>query len=95
MREKELEIKIQLDEEMAQGMYSNLSAVNNNGNEFTFDFMYLQPQQPKAKVRARIISSPRHAKQLMLTLQENIRLYESRFGKIELIPPPQENKILQ
>jgi len=95
MREKEVEIKIQLEEEMAQGMYSNLSAVNHNGNEFTFDFMYLQPQQPKAKVRARVISSPRHAKQLMLTLQENLRLYEERFGKIALISPQQENTVLQ
>ena len=50
---KQVQIQIQLDEEVAQGMYVNLALVNHNENEFTIDVMYLQPQQPRAKVRAR------------------------------------------
>jgi hypothetical protein len=48
-----------------------------------FDFIYVQPQQPKAKVRSRVICSPRHAKQLLGALTENIGHYEERFGAIK------------
>lgn len=79
------QIAIQLDDDMAQGMYSNLMMVNHNENEFVLDFIFLQPQSPKAKVRARIIASPKHIKRLQQALQENIAKYESRFGAIEVV----------
>ncbi len=84
---KQVQIQIQLDDDVAQGMYVNLALVNHTESEFTVDVMYLQPQQPKAKVRSRIISSPKHTKRLMLALQENIRRYEERFGTIDLSGP--------
>ncbi|MBN1962006.1 MAG: DUF3467 domain-containing protein [Deltaproteobacteria bacterium] len=82
-----VKIQIQLDEEIAQGMYVNLALVNHTETEFTIDVMYLQPQQPKAKVRARLITSPLHTKRLMLALQENLRRYEERYGTIEFSGP--------
>jgi hypothetical protein len=84
---KHVQIQIQLDEDIAQGMYVNLALVNHTETEFTIDVMYLQPQQPKAKVRSRIISSPMHTKRLMMALQENVRRYEERFGTIEISGP--------
>ncbi len=77
-------IQLQLDEALAQGTYSNLVMVNHSENEFVFDFAYLQPASPVAKVRARIISSPRHTKRLLAALQKNVQRYEERFGTIEL-----------
>lgn len=85
MEEKKLQqvkLDIQLDEEVAQGAYVNLSVVNHNENEFIIDLIFVQPQAPRAKVRSRIVSSPRHAKQLMLTLKDNIDRYEKTFGEI-------------
>lgn len=79
---KEVRLEIQLDEDIAQGVYVNLSVVNHNENEFTLDFIYVQPQAPRAKVRSRIIASPRHAKQLLLALQDNVNRYEQTFGEI-------------
>ncbi len=90
---KEIKIQIQVDDEVAQGIYTNLSMVNHTENEFTFDFLYLQPQQPKAKLRARVISSAKHAKRFLLALEENIKKYEEKFGPIDVsIPtlPPQK-----
>lgn len=77
-------IQLQLDEATAQGVYANLVMINHSENEFVFDFAYLQPSAPVAKVRARIISSPRHTKRLLAALQKNVARYEERFGTIEI-----------
>ena len=79
-------IQLQLDEATAQGQYTNLVMINHGENEFVLDFAYLQPTTPVAKVRARIISAPRHTKRLLLALQKNIARYEERFGPIDLSP---------
>ena len=52
----EPQIQIDIDEGTAQGAYSNLVLINHNENEFVLDFAYLQPAQPRARVRSRIIS---------------------------------------
>ena len=87
------EIQIQMDEETAQGAYSNLAFITSNETEFVFDFIYVQPQQPRAKVRSRIIMSPNHAKKIMLALQDNMKSYESKFGEIKAAASDGERKI--
>ncbi len=77
-------IQLQLDDATAQGLYANLVMINHSENEFVFDFAYVQPSTPTARVRARIISSPRHTKRLLLALQKNVERYEERFGTIEI-----------
>ncbi len=84
---KKFNLQIQLDEDVAQGMYVNLAMVNHTEAEFTLDFIYVQPQQPKAKVRTRIISSPKHTKRLLEALKDNVAKYEERFGTIEITGP--------
>ncbi len=77
------QIQIDIDEPVAQGAYSNLVLINHNDNEFVLDFAYIQPTTARARVRARIISSPRHTKRLLRALEHNLRRYEERFGRIE------------
>jgi len=77
-------IQLQMDEETAQGKYSNLVLINHTENEFLLDFAFLQPATARAKVCARIISSPRHTKRLLTALQKNIDRYEERFGSIDV-----------
>lgn len=79
----ELKIEIQLDEELAQGVYANLAVVNHTDTEFVLDFIFVQPQAPRAKVRSRVVTSPKHFKRLLQAWQENLRIYEERFGAIE------------
>ncbi len=81
-QDNQFQIEIQVDENTAQGIYTNLAGITHSETEFIFDFLFLQPNQPKAKLRARIISNPIHTKRFLLALQENIRKYEERFGKI-------------
>jgi len=78
------QLQIQLDDDVAQGVYSNLVMINHNQNEFTIDFIYVQPQQPKAKVRSRIIATPRHTKRILAALTENLKKYEAKYGEIDL-----------
>lgn len=79
-------LQIQLDSDIAQGVYANLAVVNHTDAEFTLDFIYVQPQELRAKVRSRIIVAPRHAKRLLRALQENVERYEQAFGDIPLEP---------
>ncbi len=59
--------------------------LNHNENEFVLDFAFIPPLSPLAKVRARIVASPRNAKRFLLAMQKNIAAYEERFGKLELV----------
>ena len=77
------QLQIDLDDATAQGAYSNLVLINHTDNEFVLDFAYLQPAAPRARVRSRVISSPRHTKRLLRALEFNVRRYEERFGKID------------
>lgn len=91
---KKPEIQIEIDENTAQGAYSNLAMIGHSENEFILDFIFLQPQQAgKAKVRSRIITSPAHAKRLLAALQDNIAKYEARFGQVKVSPQFEEKKV--
>ena len=81
----QLKVSIDLSPEVANGQYVNMAMVNHTETEVTLDFIYVQPQEPKGNVRARIITSPKHAKRLLAALAENIRQFEQKFGPIE--PP--------
>ena len=81
---KEVKLEIQVDEDVAQGVYANLAVVNHSDAEFTLDFIFVQPQAPRAKVRSRVITSPKHLKRLMLAIQDNVEKYEQRFGSIDV-----------
>ena len=82
---QEVKLEIQLDEEIAQGVYANLAAVNHNESEFVIDFIFVQPQAPTAKVRSRVVLSPQHAKRFVSAMMENISRYENNFGEIKLV----------
>jgi len=87
---KQVNFQIQLDEQIAQGAYVNLAMINHSETEFVIDFIYLQPQAPQGKVRARIITSPNHCKRLIAALQDNMKKYEERFGEVKVAPMPPE-----
>jgi len=84
----EIQLQIQLDDDVANGQYINMALVNHTETEFTIDFIYVQPQQPKAKVRSRVITNPKHMKRLLVAMQDNLAKFEAKFGAIELIETP-------
>jgi len=76
------QINVELSEEVAEGIYSNLAMIAHSNSEFVIDFIRLMPGVPKAKVKSRIIVTPDHAKKLLSALKDNIEKYEAAFGKI-------------
>ena len=81
-------LAVQIDEDVANGVYSNFQVVGNNETEFVLDFAFLQPNLPRAKVRSRVILSPKHAKSLARVLAQRVADYEQRFGPIVLRDGP-------
>lgn len=79
---KENEMQIELSDEIAQGIYSNLAIISHSSSEFVIDFIRIVPGVPKAKVKSRIILTPEHAKRLLMALKDNIDKYEKQFGSI-------------
>lgn len=76
-------INIELPEEIADGVYSNLAIISHSQSEFVVDFIRLVPNVPKAKVKSRIILTPTHAKRLMKALNDNIKKYEAQHGHVD------------
>ena len=80
---KKNQINIELNENIAEGIYANLAMVAYSGSEFVIDFIRLMPGLPKAKVKSRIVITPQHAKRLQSVLEDNINKYEDIFGPIK------------
>jgi hypothetical protein len=82
------QINIELSEEVAEGVYSNLAMIAHSNSEFVIDFIRLMPGVPKAKVKSRIVITPEHAKRLLMALKDNIEKYENNFGTIKPVGEP-------
>lgn len=81
------ELSIELSEEVAEGIYSNLAIITHSSTEFVLDFIRIMPGVPKAKVKSRIVLTPEHAKRLMGALQDNINRFEAANGAIKVNEP--------
>ncbi|CAA0170085.1 DUF3467 domain-containing protein [Tenacibaculum maritimum] len=80
---RDSQLNIELDQEIAEGTYSNLAIINHSVSEFIVDFINIMPGVPKAKVKSRIILTPQHAKRLAKALADNIRKFEQANGEIK------------
>ncbi|MEY4595061.1 MAG: hypothetical protein RIQ47_1471 [Bacteroidota bacterium] len=77
------QLNIELTEEIADGIYSNLAIITHSNAEFVIDFVKVLPGVPKAKVKSRILLTPQHAKRLLAALADNIQKYEQVHGVIK------------
>jgi len=88
MEPNENQINIELSEEIAEGIYSNLAIITHSNSEFVLDFIRVMPGVPKAKVKSRIILTPEHAKRLLAALHDNIEKFEAVNGRIKINEEP-------
>ena len=82
-------LQIELSEDVAEGVYTNLVMIAHNPEEFVLDFIRVLPGVPKARVKARVIVTPGHAKRLLAALADNLSKYEAQYGEIG-DPHPQQ-----
>lgn len=89
--QNENQISIELTEDIASGVYSNLAIITHSHTEFVCDFVQMLPGMPKAQVKSRVIMTPNNAKRLLNALIDNIQKYEQHIGVIQdidtQIPP--------
>ena len=81
-------LNIKLDEKVGEGVYANFFMITNNPSEYIIDCGRIVPGLPDARIYSRIMTTPQHAKQLLLILQQNIEQYEKQYGEIKLPQMP-------
>ncbi len=77
-------LEFNMSEEIAQGEYANLVVITHSSAEFILDFIRMLPNVEKPVVKSRVILGPENAKRFLMAMDDNIRKYESKYGKITL-----------
>ncbi|RAP32912.1 DUF3467 domain-containing protein [Candidatus Marinamargulisbacteria bacterium SCGC AG-410-N11] len=80
---QENSIQVNLDDDIAQGVYSNFILSTMGKEDVVLDFAFIQPHIKKGKIRSRVIMTPRTAKNLLNILQKDLAEYESKNGSID------------
>ena len=80
---KSNQLNIELTDDIAEGIYSNLAIITHSNAEFVIDFVQVMPGTPKAKVKTRVILTPQHAKRLMKAMADNVVKFEAAHGEIK------------
>jgi hypothetical protein len=74
------QLQIKVNDVELKGAYSNMMQIVHTKEEFILDFFLNAP--PQGILASRVIMSPSHAKRMVMALQENLKKYEEKFGKI-------------
>lgn len=88
----QMQVNIEVPADL-DAIYANFALITHTPSEIIIDFARVLPNTPKAKVYARIINTPIHAKLLLRALSENLEKYEGQFGEIKL--PADGNALAQ
>lgn len=88
--DEQKQIQIKAKDEDLKGCYSNFAQILHTKEEFCLDFFNILP--PQAILSSRVIMSPAHFKRMLVAMQDNLKKYEDRFGKIEPADEP-KNRI--
>lgn len=83
--QKQQQLQINVPQDKATGVFSNIALVAHMPTEFVIDFAQIMPNQgQQANIVSRIILTPSHAKKLLYALQDNVNKYEKQFGEISV-----------
>ncbi len=85
---KQQEIKI--SDNIAGAEYSNMMQVLHNKEEFNLLFAHILP--PTGKMVGKITISPGHFKRMIEVMKNSLKIYEEKFGKIEIAEDVKNNE---
>lgn len=66
--------------------YSNTVVISQTASEIIFDFTQVLPNDPRLRVKQRIIMTPSNAKALLNALTQHMGRFEEKNGEIKLPP---------
>lgn len=78
----ERQIRIEINDATADGVYANLSFVSTNNSEFVLDFARYLPGNTRGKVLSRVVMHPIQAKAFAKSLGDAVDAFEKMFGAI-------------
>lgn len=81
MNNKNNQVQVQASKDELKGSYSNVMRAVHTKEEFVLDFMNIV--EKNGLLSSRIIVSPGHFKRMVKVLQDNLKKYEEKYGKIE------------
>ena len=76
---RERQVRIEIDDAVADGIYANLAFIASNNSEFIIDFARFLPGNTRGKVATRVIMAPINAKAFMKSLTDTIERFEKKF----------------
>ena len=79
---QEIQLRLKIDDAVAEGVYVNFGSIVHNRSEFILDLGRIVPGKPEVKILTRVLTTPLHAKQLLRALTQNIEQYEKSYGEI-------------
>ncbi len=86
------QLNIELSEEVAEGIYSNLAIISHSNSEFVVDFIRIAPNVPKAKVvRVRSVMKPatgrmpRDSVSPLATIADAAPLFTGRVTRLKVV----------
>lgn len=73
-----------------KGHFSNLAQLQQQNEHFILDFFLVAP--PAGQLVSRVVVTPGHMKALSNAINDQLKIYEENFGKVQAAAP-QKNKI--
>ncbi len=80
------EVKVIAAADKVSGEYCNVAAIRHSQAEFILDFVFRMGHE--GHLVSRVITNPRHAKALLVALEDNVKKYEAKFGPLTPAPQP-------
>ncbi len=90
-KKQERQVKLEIGDAVADGIYANLAFIANNNAEFIIDFARFLPGNTRGKVVSRVVLGPIHAKGLLKSLEGAVKQYEDKYG--DITPDPAHKNI--
>ncbi len=80
---KQRSLNVELPSEL-EPTYANFALISHTPSEVIIDLAQMLPNQPKIRVRSRVVMTPLNAKLTLRALEENLAKYETAFGEISV-----------
>ena len=82
--EEQRKINIKASDDKLKGRHSNIMQASHSKEEFFLDFLLIHPPTGTGQMVGRMIIGPSHMKRIAAAIEENVKQYEKKFGKIEV-----------
>ncbi|MFC1532833.1 DUF3467 domain-containing protein [Thermodesulfobacteriota bacterium] len=82
------QIQINTVDDMSRGRFSNSMMITHTPEEFIIDWLLNSPTG--THLVSRVIVSPGHVKRMITALNDNLKKYEQKIGKVTAIKPSEQ-----